>query len=62
MDLVNASMNDATNIGEMALEVNPVEADDLKRKVDELFVKVEQVSIRSFYIGLSLHEYCAYIM
>lgn len=53
MDLVDASILDAANIEEKAMDVHPVEADDLKRKVDELFAKVEQVSICSFYIGLS---------
>lgn len=53
MDFVNASMNDATNIGEMAMEGNPAEAHGYKKQVDELFAKVEQVSIRSFYYGLS---------
>lgn len=53
MDLVNASMDGATNVEEMAMEGNPAEADGYKRQVDELSVKVEQVSIRSFYDGLS---------
>lgn len=45
MDPVSASNNDATNTREVVLEGNPAEADDYKNKVDQLFSKVEEVSI-----------------
>lgn len=62
MDPVSASNNDATNTREVVLEGNPAEADDYKNKVDQLFSKVEEVSIWWIYNGLNYHdyEYCAF--
>lgn len=42
---MSASNNDATNTREVTMEGNPAEADDYKNKVDQLFAKVEKVSI-----------------
>lgn len=36
---------DVTNMGEGMLECNPDQVDDYKIKVDELFMKVDKVSI-----------------
>lgn len=59
MDLVNASNDDASSMGQRATEGDAAQADDYKNKVDELFMKVGKVSICSFYNGLNYHEYCS---
>ncbi|XP_057784597.1 transcription factor GTE6 [Salvia miltiorrhiza] len=61
MDLVNASISGPTNIGEMAPEGNPAEADCYKGQVDELFVKVEQLEqrvneVEQFYLNTTTKQ------
>ncbi|KAH6801682.1 hypothetical protein C2S51_033128 [Perilla frutescens var. frutescens] len=57
MDLVNASNNDVTNMGEiMAMEGTPAESEYYKSKVDELFAKVDQLQqrvneVEEFYLN-----------
>lgn len=45
MDLVNTSNDDATNMGERLTEGNAAQVDDYKNKVDDLFTKVDGVSL-----------------
>ncbi|KAL0340744.1 UNVERIFIED_CONTAM: Transcription factor GTE1 [Sesamum radiatum] len=43
MDLVNASNDALTNLGETMVEGNAAQEDDYKNKVDELFAKVDEL-------------------
>lgn len=45
MDLGNTSNDDATNMGQRSSEGNADQVDDYKNKVDELFTKVDRVSL-----------------
>ncbi|KAK4436010.1 Transcription factor GTE6 [Sesamum alatum] len=57
MDLVNASNEVVTNLGERTMEGNAAQQDDYKNKVDELFTKVDELEqrvneVEQFYLKL----------
>ncbi|XP_011084343.1 transcription factor GTE6 [Sesamum indicum] len=57
MDLVNASNEAITNLGERTMEGNAARDDDYKNKVDELFAKVDELEqrvneVEQFYLNL----------
>ncbi|KAL0452168.1 UNVERIFIED_CONTAM: Transcription factor GTE6 [Sesamum latifolium] len=57
MDLVNASNEALTNLGERMVEGNAAQEDDYKNKVDELFAKVDELEqrvneVEQFYVKL----------